>query len=164
MASIWNVKGTHFESFFIKKGGPTIYQGVTVPSNSEGKDGDLYIQFSTTNEEFYQKRVGVWVPVGASSSSTSVTVATTSPIGLNPGDDVTIVNLTSPGPASVVLPANPPVGTEFIVKDGKGDAETNNITITVSGSGTMDGDTSQVINIDYEAYRFIYNGTEYNII
>lgn len=61
-------------------------------------------------------------------------------------DDDIIVNLTTPGAVSVVLPAAAPIGKRVTVVDGKGDANTNNITVTVGGSGTINGGANSVIS------------------
>jgi hypothetical protein len=68
------------------------------------------------------------------------------------------------GASSLVLPPAPTTGTVFIVKDVSGNASTNNITITVSGGVvTIDGTNSALINTDYGALNFIFNGTEWNV-
>jgi len=49
---------------------------------------------------------------------------------------------------------------DYVVKDGKGDTATNNITITSAG-GTIDGSTSYVISTNYGTVHFITDGTEW---
>lgn len=66
------------------------------------------------------------------------------------------------GPVSIVLPVAP-VGTVFIVKDSDGDAQTNPITVTATGS-TIDGQPSYVLNIDYSSITLVFTGTEWNVI
>jgi hypothetical protein len=51
----------------------------------------------------------------------------------------------------------------MIIKDGKGDAATNNITVTPA-AGTIDGSSTAVINTNYGSMQLIYNGTQWNII
>lgn len=62
------------------------------------------------------------------------------------GDQDIITNLTTPGAVSVVLSAAAPIGQRVMVVDGKADAATNNITITVAGGGTINGGANVVIN------------------
>lgn len=162
MASLFKIKGTIFPSFFIGKRGPEIFQGTTIPLPTEGKDGDLYIQTGTGTEQLYQKRNGIWIPLG--STFTNIANVTSSPYTITFGDDVALVNLLVPGPATIFLPNNPPIGSDYIVKDGAGIASTNTITIGVAGGGTIDGLTTAILDINYEAYRFLWNGTEYNIV
>lgn len=49
---------------------------------------------------------------------------------------------------------------DYVVKDAKGDAGTNNITITTAG-GTIDGSASYVISANYGTVHFITDGTEW---
>jgi hypothetical protein len=65
------------------------------------------------------------------------------------------------GPASIILPTSV-VGKIYVVKDCDGDANTNNITVTATGS-TIDGAASAVINTNYGSLNFVFNGTEWNI-
>jgi hypothetical protein len=78
-------------------------------------------------------------------------------------DDVVIVNKGTGEATAVTLPASPAVGKQVVVKDGKGDASTNNITVSAD-SGTIDGASSQVIDGDYGARMFVYNGSEWNVL
>jgi hypothetical protein len=49
----------------------------------------------------------------------------------------------------------------FIIKDGKGDSATNNITIAPS-SGTIDGSSTLVISTAYGVSRLVYNGSAWS--
>lgn len=63
--------------------------------------------------------------------------------------------------APTVVNADPtilPVGKFITVKDGKGDADINNITITPA-SGTFDGQGTYVLRYPYQAITFYSNGT-----
>jgi hypothetical protein len=62
----------------------------------------------------------------------------------------------------VTLPASPTASQLAVVIDAKGDAATNNITI-VPAAGTIDGAASVLIQTNYGAISFIYNGTEWNV-
>jgi hypothetical protein len=62
----------------------------------------------------------------------------------------------------VNLPSSPVAGDTYTVKDGKGDAETNNITLTPA-SGNIDGAASYVMNKPYQSISFFYSGTEWCI-
>lgn len=59
------MKGTTYPSFQVGKKGPTLYQGSSAPSNSNGNDGDFYIQFNSgSNTNFTFQRVnGVWLKI-----------------------------------------------------------------------------------------------------
>lgn len=68
------------------------------------------------------------------------------------------------GVLTIRLPNAPTTGKVFIVKDSSGDAATSNITVTtVGGAVTIDGATSRVMSIDYEALQFVFNGTSYEV-
>ncbi len=60
------------------------------------------------------------------------------------------------------LPA-PVTGQPFVIKDGKGDCNANNITITPA-AGTIDGAATLVMNVNYQAVRVVHNGTEWNVV
>lgn len=77
------------------------------------------------------------------------------------GDSVVIVNKTAGAATVVNLPATPIVGKPYTIKDGKGDALTNNITITPA-AGTIDGAATLVLNLNYQSAQIVYNGTQWN--
>jgi hypothetical protein len=84
-------------------------------------------------------------------------------ITVTSADNIIVVNKTSGAATTVNLNATPTTGQTYIIKDGKGDANTNNITITPS-SGTIDGASTFVMNTNYSAQKIVYNGTEWSII
>jgi hypothetical protein len=75
-----------------------------------------------------------------------------------------VVNKTVGQATAVTLPPLT-FGRIAIVKDGKGDAQTNNITIQAAeAGGTIDGATSYVINENYGAVLLVHNGTEWSVL
>lgn len=88
-------------------------------------------------------------------ASGDVTVATT--------DDIVIVAKTSGAATVVNLPATPTTGVTFEIRDGKGDAATNNITITPA-SGNINGAATLVLDKNYAAVEVTYNGTEWSAV
>jgi len=74
----------------------------------------------------------------------------------------TISNPTSAAAVYLRLPAASAAVAyqDYVVKDGKGDAATNNIIIT-STAGTIDGTTSYTISTNYGTVHFITDGTEW---
>jgi hypothetical protein len=78
-------------------------------------------------------------------------------------DYIIVVNKVTGSATAVNLPATPPQGMALIIKDGKGDASTNNITITPA-SGTIDGSTSVVLSTNYAVARLVYNGSQWNLL
>lgn len=80
---------------------------------------------------------------------------------------VCVVNKTSGAATAVTLTARAKKGMFAFVKDGKGDAATNNITVSPDGTSnntTIDGGSSFVISVNYGAAMFFHNGTEWNMI
>jgi hypothetical protein len=80
---------------------------------------------------------------------------------VDPLDDVVIVNKETGSATTVTLPASPTVGEVVTVKDGKGDAATNNVTVAGNGKN-IDGAASYVLNNNYGAVSLVYNGTQWN--
>jgi hypothetical protein len=78
-------------------------------------------------------------------------------------DDVIVINKTVAGATAVTLPATPTAGDQYTIKDGKGDAAGNNITVSPT-AGNIDGAATNVINSNYGFRTYIYNGTEWNVI
>jgi len=73
------------------------------------------------------------------------------------------------GVISFILPATATAGDRFSVLDIAGNCTTNNITVTVASSGTINSLSSIVIGVDlgttdYSVLCFRWNGTEYNIL
>lgn len=70
----------------------------------------------------------------------------------------------SGGALTIDLADAPTTGRVVTVKDSGGDAATSNITVTtVGGVVTIDGSTSYVMNTNFQAARFIFNGTSYEV-
>lgn len=70
-----------------------------------------------------------------------------------------VIDKPSGAATAITLPASPLNGHAILIKDGKGDAGTNNITITPA-SGTIDGAATQVINTNYGAVFLQYSATQ----
>ena len=75
-----------------------------------------------------------------------------------------VINKSVGSDTQVVLPSGTCLGHEILIKDGKGDANQNKITIIASGGLTIDGQNSIIIRQKYQSMHFMYNGTEWNII
>lgn len=79
-------------------------------------------------------------------------------------DDYIVALNKTAGAATVVnLMATPATGTQIIVKDAKGDANANNITITPA-AGNIDGAGTYVINTNYGSAWISYNGAEWSML
>lgn len=90
-------------------------------------------------------------------------VTTASPYTALTTDCVIISNKAVAGAGTINLCATLQTGRVVIIKDGKGDANSNNITVQGNGKN-IDGASSKVINTAYGVLRVIYNGTEWSTI
>ncbi len=94
----------------------------------------------------------------------SIRVATTTPVTVSATADWLIeTNLGTPGAVAVNLPAGV-TGQVFVVVDGKGDANTNNITITGNGGQQINGAANVVINHARGAVMLGFDGTQWVVI
>ena len=93
----------------------------------------------------------------------AVVVSSTGAFNIRPYDGVVVINKSASETTQVNLPANPPTGKRLVVKDGKGDAATRNVTI-VPAAGTIDGAANRVINVNYGSVDLVYNGVQWNVI
>jgi hypothetical protein len=78
-------------------------------------------------------------------------------------DYTVVVNKTSGAATTVNLDAIPATGEIKCIKDGKGDAGANNITLTPA-AGLIDGASTYVISTNYGAACVQYGGTAWNVI
>lgn len=102
-------------------------------------------------------RYGIQPGAGGSSVRSIRVYTGTGNITVSDDDDIIEVNKSVGAATGVILPAVPEDGKLFTIKDGKGDASTHNITITVSGSGDIDGGGSFLLDMPYQAANFLYS-------
>jgi hypothetical protein len=101
--------------------------------------------------------------VDTGSSTKPRTVTASGAVTVEHLDDIIIVNKTVGGATTVNLPANPLKGRIYTIKDGRGDANSHNITITPA-SGNIDGSATYVIGTNYGKAQVMYNGTQWNVV
>lgn len=101
---------------------------------------------------------------GTTNQKVGQRVASTSPVTVSSaGDCVVITDLSVAGAVTVNLPAGVN-GQVFMIKDGKGDGATNNITINRAGADTIDGATTYVIDQNYGSVLIVFNGSNWSVI
>ena len=87
------------------------------------------------------------------------------PLQVTKEDDkrVLLINQTVGAAIQVDLPAVADVwlGFEVTIKDAKGDANTNNITIATPGAETIDGAATLVISAAYGVAKVMFDGTNW---
>lgn len=65
---------------------------------------------------------------------------------------------------TIRLPNAPPTGKTYVIKDRTGGAGVHNITVTtVGGVVLIDGQTSQLMNDNFQSIEVVFNGTSYEI-
>lgn len=90
-------------------------------------------------------------PIRTITAAGAVTVSATT-------DYFICVNKTSGAATTVNLPSSPATGLTFLIKDCKGDAATNNITVTPA-SGNIDNSPSFVMNTNLQSVAVTYSGS-----
>lgn len=94
-------------------------------------------------------------------TNTSLTLAATDPYVITPTDIVVIVptdTITSP---EITLPATPANGRLVHIKDGRGQASTNNITVNPNGNSieSLGVGINYIINTNYQSTTLVYEST-----
>lgn len=79
------------------------------------------------------------------------------PITLTSADRLVLVNQTIAAAITIHLLPSPATDLEVQIKDYKGDAGINNITINTTDSSTIDGAASQLININRGSLDLYYS-------
>ena len=100
---------------------------------------------------------------GGSSTPTPRIVTASGAVTILAGDGLVKINKTTGAATAVTLEASPVTGAVHTIKDGKGDAATNPITITPA-SGTIDGASNFVLNTNRAAVTLEYDGVEWSVI
>ena len=81
-----------------------------------------------------------------------------------PTDVIMFVNTTVDGPTTIVLPVSPVVGQICVIKDAKGDANINYITVQPPTGIKIDGFDRFLLTQSKQAITLTWNGTEFSII
>jgi hypothetical protein len=105
--------------------------------------------------------IGSGAACGANAPIRVVTASGT--VNVTSSDGTVIIRKTVGAATSVDLLASPPTGMIVTIKDGKGDAATNNITV-VPAAGNIDGLTTFVMTTAYEAVMLQYDGTQWDVL
>lgn len=78
-------------------------------------------------------------------------------------DDYVMINQSGSNLTLVTLPDTPRVGAKYIVKDAKGDANLRPITV-IPPSGTIDGRTNFIIDVEYGSIDAMFDGANYLVV
>ncbi len=96
----------------------------------------------------------------------AIRTATATPITVSATTDFAVISkLSVAGAVAVTLPAGVN-GQIFLIKDGTGDAATNNITITPNGADTIGGASTLVLNNNSQSVLIQYqaSGTDWKVL
>ena len=93
----------------------------------------------------------------------NLTVVTTTPYTVKTSDETVFVNV--PASASIILPTIE-VGknTSFYIKDYSGNAQSNPIVITATGSATINGVSFAILNVNYSYIQIIWDGENWQTL
>jgi len=89
-----------------------------------------------------------WEESGITADPTVRVVTAAGDITVVASDDIVLVNKSIGASTAVILPASADRRRALKIADLKGDATSNNITVTPDGSETISGNTSYVINVN----------------
>jgi hypothetical protein len=141
-------------------------QRTSSPSGSE-----FAASTSVYNGDFYYTNTsGVAVQVTSGGSLVSSpgnaqifeTQAVSSNLTISPGDTFVYLIVDTTVARSITLPLANGVtaGRIYIIKDSDGQANTNNITVNISGSDTIDGASSQVLDSNFGSSMIVTDGVD----
>ena len=109
---------------------------------------------------------GVTMTYGGNPNTTTYAplTITSNTFTLTAANDEVLVNKTTPSATAIAITAMN-VDHQYQFKDQAQNAATYNITLMTSlGDGKIDGQTSQVINVNGESLTLVFNGTTTNIV
>ncbi len=95
---------------------------------------------------------------------TPTIITAAGPVSVAATDSIIMLNKTVGAATIVTLPSLQKVGRVLIIKDLKGDANINQITVLASGGETIDGLAGFVISQTFQSITLIYNGSGWSII
>lgn len=79
-------------------------------------------------------------------------------------DRYVVLNKTVGAATQITLPSSATIGRIITVKDAKGDASSNNITVVPSGADTIDGAANNILNTAYAHAVYLYVGAGWSVL
>ena len=92
-----------------------------------------------------------------------VTVSSGASYAMQAADQVVLVNKSTGSATAISLPGTPILGLAYNIKDGRGDANANPISISDPGGKTIDGAANLVVNQNRGAETLRWTGVEWSI-
>jgi hypothetical protein len=144
---------------------PVMFGNLSSPT-AKGTCLNNDFQIITSDGKIVQLPTSQATPLSLPGGFARVTTTYTSAVTLTTKNSYALVNTTS-GAFTATLPdATTCQGQDFYIKDGYGHCGTNNLTIaTASGKGqVIDGNSTLVLNVNYEGVHLYGNGFNWLII
>lgn len=131
-------------------------------------NGVTYSIPNTAGESGWTSLTDYLVALAANTSTSgalkqAIRVATSSPVTVSATDATIVTDLTVAGAVAISLPA----GTTkqiLIIVDGKGDAGTNNITLTGNGGQLINGSATFVMNANFQGVILQFDGAQWRVL
>jgi hypothetical protein len=147
----------------------TVRKKVAIYDDSSGATGDLYYRDSSGNfvrlgigSSGNVLKVASGVPTWSTANGTMGTATKTTSYTITSSDTVIFADATS-GNVTITLPAASGLaGYRFYVK--RIDSASNTVTVSRSGSDTIDGMTSFTLDLQYTAFAVVSNGSNWYIL
>tara|TARA_R110002153_G_scaffold160917_2_gene313299 strand:+ start:131 stop:514 length:384 start_codon:yes stop_codon:yes gene_type:complete len=114
-------------------------------------------QTTTTNQAYFNKQLLNAVNEIVNRVNINFVKITTATYTIKVDDLLVGMNVSQA--SAVTLPLNPPIGTNYIIKDISGNASNNNITVNAQSPNLIEGSGSTVINNNYGIRKLIYDGS-----
>lgn len=166
MATPFTIDNYYFSSnIATSNGGGVLFkpnddgQGVSLVAPTTGPTTAISLELpnATGNEGNVLKTDGSGTMTWVNSNIASRTIVSTSSYIIKSTDVSIAVTYTPTGTVTLTLPSASTLA-EFSITDEGGNAGTNNITINRSGSDTIMGETSLIINGDYNSINLYSDG------
>jgi hypothetical protein len=141
------ITGTPIASIFAPMASPTF---TGTPAAPTAPQGTATTQVATT--AFVLNAV----------QPSGVLVSSAAAYTMQKSDAVVVIRKVVGSATAITLPVTPVSWAPYVIKDGGGDAATNNI--VVSGSLPIDGKAEFVIDQPYESVTLVFNGVDWSVI
>jgi len=150
--------------------GDTTYQALKrlsyLPERSDDKNGSVIAGQEYDDVYFIGGNIANVVLTGVTingvSTSPNKRVITAGNVTALVTDFMIVIRKVTGSATSVTLPASPATNQFLVIKDGKGDSATNNITIIGNGHN-IDGAPTLIIGSPYGWNWLFYDGTQWDI-
>jgi len=157
--------------FKIRYGGTTFGTGSTafqISSSGAVQISNAYTLPTTAGTANYVlttngSSAASWQPAGTGGLTITSVAHAASPYTVLAADEFIAVDC-SGGVVTIKLPNAPSTGREIYIKDSKGNAGTNNISVTtVGGTVTIDGQTTYTMSTNYQSISVVFDGSNYEV-